>query len=114
SKGSHTIKFGGEYNHIFISQLFGFNQTGSFSVSGTNVATVLDTLSYSPGFVPPTGTTTILNRFDASSVTFLRQIGNLMASYATNETAIFAQDSWRVKPNLTLNYGLRWEGQYNP
>jgi carboxypeptidase family protein len=105
SKGSHTIKFGGEYNHIFISQLFGFNQTGSFSVSGTNVTTVLDTLSVG-GTIP--------NRFDASSVTFLRQIGNLMASYATDEIAIFGQDSWRVRPNLTLNYGLRWEGQYNP
>ena len=22
---------------------------------------------------------------------------------------MFAQDSWRVKPNLTINYGLRWE-----
>jgi len=22
---------------------------------------------------------------------------------------IYAQDSWRLKPNLTLNYGLRWE-----
>jgi hypothetical protein len=37
-----------------------------------------------------------------------------MASYSTDEIAFFAQDSWRVRPNLTLNYGLRWEGQYNP
>ena len=57
---------------------------------------------------------TIANRFDSTDVTFLRQIGNLQASYGTDEIAFFAQDSWRVRPNLTLNYGLRWEGQYNP
>src|SRR4029077_12596522 len=22
---------------------------------------------------------------------------------------LYAQDSWRAKPNLTLNYGLRWD-----
>jgi len=105
SKNNHTFKFGGEYNHVFISQLFGFNQTGSFSIAGSNVNTVLDTLTVGG---------TIANRFDASSVTFLRQLGNLMASYATDELAIFGQDSWRIRPNLTINYGLRWEGQYNP
>ncbi|HTW48194.1 MAG TPA: carboxypeptidase-like regulatory domain-containing protein [Acidobacteriaceae bacterium] len=26
-----------------------------------------------------------------------------------NQTALFIADSWRVKPTLTLNYGLRWD-----
>ena len=114
SKGNHTFKFGGEYNHIFISQLFGFNQEGTFNVSGSvsNLAAVNTILDiYSVGGAIP-------NRFDintsANRATFTRQIGNLMASYATDELAFFGQDSWRVRPNLTLNYGLRWEGQYNP
>lgn len=123
SKGAHTAKFGSEFNHVFISQLFGFNQTGRFIVSGSNVTQVLDLLSAGPGAINKLG------RFDcprdltkplatqcasSPSVTFVRQIGNLMAAYATNEVAVFAQDSWRIRPNLTLNYGLRWEGQYNP
>jgi hypothetical protein len=31
-------------------------------------------------------------------------------------TAVFWQDSWRIRPNLTLNYGLRYEvdSQYGP
>jgi hypothetical protein len=30
-------------------------------------------------------------------------------SYRYNDFAIYAQDSFRIKPRLTLNYGLRWE-----
>jgi hypothetical protein len=28
--------------------------------------------------------------------------------------AFFAQNTWRARPNFSLNWGLRWEGQFNP
>lgn len=111
TKGSHAFKFGGEYNHTFADQLFGFNQFGSYSVAGSTVSVILDQLSFSPGAVPAGST---LNRFDTTAVSYLRQIGNRQASFGVNEIAFFGQDAWRIRPNLTLNYGLRWEGQYNP
>ena len=26
----------------------------------------------------------------------------------------FGQDTWKIKPNLTINYGLRWDDFGNP
>lgn len=105
TKGNHSFKFGGEYNHVFVNQFFGFNQFGFYNINGTVVSTVLDIFG--------TGGATA-NRFDTTAVTYQRQIGNRFAEYSTDELAFFAQDSWRIRPNFTLNYGLRWEGQYNP
>ncbi len=54
------------------------------------------------------------NRFDHPGVIYRRQIGNLIADFNAKQLALFAQDSWRVSNSLTLDFGLRWEGQWNP
>ncbi len=36
--------------------------------------------------------------------------GDASGFYIRNKYAgLYAQDSWRVRPNLTLNYGVRWD-----
>jgi Carboxypeptidase regulatory-like domain/TonB-dependent Receptor Plug Domain len=105
-KSSHTAKFGLEYNHVNASQLFGFDQFGTYQIFGTS-PTMLEVLSVGG----PTA-----NRFDSprAVVQYRLQIGNLSTALATDEIALFAQDSWRLAPTFTFNYGLRWEGTFNP
>ena len=102
--GSHSLKFGGDYNYLTTFQSFGFNQFGYFVFNNTDLNVVLRTLSTGTG----------QNRFDNSSVQYRRQIGNLLADYHMHQIAFYAQDAWRVTPNLQITYGLRWEGQVNP
>lgn len=105
-KGTHTFKGGTEWIHDYATQKFGFNQFGTWNISGT-AAAMLEILSVGG----PTA-----NRFDqpGNIASYQKQLGNLEATFASDAVAFFAQDNWKLRPNFTLNYGLRWEGQFNP
>lgn len=106
--GAHTLKFGFEYSDIFADQTFGFNQTGVYSFAATLTgAQVLDNIS-------PLVSGTYYGRFDTTTARYAKQVGNLAAAYGVKELSFFGQDSWRVNRKLTLNFGLRYERQYNP
>jgi len=88
--GAHTIKIGGEfhYDQVNVNATAQFN--GSFLFFGTE--TGLDFADFLLG-VP--------SQYNQSQ---------LQPFYGRNKYGgLYAQDSWRVKPNLTLNYGLRWD-----
>ncbi len=115
-RGDNTFKFGFEYNYTNASQVFAQGQTGIFSFQGlagtdaTSANTILRILSTGAAG----GTGDPANRFDDNRVRYTRQIGNGEATLASNEIAFFGQDSWRVRPNFTLNFGLRYEAQFLP
>lgn len=104
-KGNHNIKVGGEFSDIFVNQLFGFNQFGAYSFSGGTTGG-LTSLSLDP-------TVATDRRFDSGTF-YQQQIGNLEAAFHIKEFAVYGQDSWRITPRFTLNYGLRVEKQFNP
>ena len=88
--GGHTLKFGAEFHadQINAAPIAQFN--GNFVFSGTE--TGVDFADFLIG-VPSQFNQSQLNPF-----------------YARNKYAgLFAQDSWRVRENVTLNYGVRWD-----
>lgn len=96
-RGRHSLKFGYEYEHIWMAvndnnPLYGsFGYAGGYSAVGTAV-----TDSYWADFLfGLTNSYSLANYF----VAHLRQ---------TLDSA-YAQDDWKVLPNLTLNLGVRWE-----
>jgi hypothetical protein len=133
--GNHNFKFGGEYSHILAAQTFGFNQFGRFSMSlgaacvsaasctAADQLLKLSNVPLAPAALPAYSASTqaflgrfdCLSNFNCSSTAFYNlQIGNRVATLPNSELAFFGQDSWRVTPKLTINYGLRAEQQFNP
>ncbi|HYZ86973.1 MAG TPA: carboxypeptidase regulatory-like domain-containing protein [Bryobacteraceae bacterium] len=103
AKGRNNLKFGVDWSRISAFQEFGFNQFGSFNFGTTNVNRILTLLS-GPNRFAGTGT----------EINYQRQIGNLLAKLGSYQLAFYAQDSFRVNNKLTLDFGLRYEGQWSP
>ena len=88
--GRHTMKFGGEfhYDQVNVNPIAQFN--GNFLFTGSE--TGADFADFLLG-IPSQYNQSQLNPF-----------------YGRNKyTGLFVQDSWRLRSNLTLNYGLRWD-----
>jgi hypothetical protein len=89
-RGKHTIKFGGDYARFQINERNDADANGSFSFEGGETGS--DFADFLLG--APDG--------------YNQQARQYLDSRSENG-ALYAEDSFRAKPNLTLNYGLRWE-----
>jgi hypothetical protein len=91
SHGKHTWRWGGDFRRIQINPETDNNPRGSFTFSGFN--TGFDFADF------------LLGLPQLSSA----QFGANNYHFRGNSWDLFAQDEWRVRGNLTLNLGLRYE-----
>jgi Carboxypeptidase regulatory-like domain len=88
--GAHTIKFGGQFHLDQVNEHPNATFNGTFNINGTETGSALaDFLIGVPS-----------NFTQSSGQPF----------YLRNRYAgLFGQDSWRVRNDLTVNLGLRWD-----
>lgn len=112
--GNHTMKLGGEFLHSNNSQVFrGFFEGRYIFDSVDGFLHYASPASLGPTF-GPTGASSHLLLYLQDAGTGLTNLKPGASDINNKNYALFIQDKWQLRPNFTLNYGLRWESQFFP
>ncbi len=107
TKGRHAMKFGVDFNYIPTTATFTVNYGGVYDF-GSFAASDLGFPSTFPSLSP-------VQAYGAGlPADFIQGIGSPSDSFTNKPLGAFWQDSWRIRPNLTLNYGVRYDIEFPP
>ncbi|MBS1825506.1 MAG: carboxypeptidase regulatory-like domain-containing protein [Acidobacteria bacterium] len=131
-RGSHVVTFGGSFTQVNLFQLgtgTQFIPTMRFNVAtadpiNTGATAIFDTVNF------PNSTPAQRNEAAALYSSLTGRVGTITRSVALSEKdrqyganpsidrnrqreyALYLQDSWRVRPDFSVNAGLRWDVQF--
>jgi hypothetical protein len=99
STGSHSMKFGVELRRTHVKINVFINARGSIQYRS---------------LIPPSGTPVDISNFindfaETASINLPLPGGTITGLYRWNEFYAFAQDEWRIRGDLNLTFGIRYE-----
>jgi hypothetical protein len=109
--GNHTVKFGADFNSVKTTNTFIGFARGRYIFAAPTIDEAI------------TGFENYINGINANALAAYFQlvpVGNrTIDEIGTQEIkqfepGVYVQDNWNARRDLTLNLGLRWEGQYQP
>jgi hypothetical protein len=135
SQGAHLWNFGGSFSQInswttassgtaFVPTInFGLAANDPVNTGATNIFTTANFPGATSTNLSDAGNLYALLTGRVSQITNSVVLGADTKTYGINqpivhnqqrEIGLYVQDSWRVAPGLTLNYGVRWDRQNAP
>jgi Carboxypeptidase regulatory-like domain/TonB dependent receptor len=97
--GNHSLKFGGDISRARFDQNLFFEINGFFTFNSNAATPSGNDLGFSDAY----------GNYLLGLPTSYGQGAAQGENVRTTSVYLYAQDSWKIKPSLTLNYGLRWE-----
>lgn len=109
--GDHIFKFGGDISWIDVAAKFELNFPGLFNFS-QQAASGLISGCDSPA-LPAAQRCPAITAIQAYGLgfpsVFIQGFGNPQSTIKNKPIAFFAQDTWKVRKNVTVNFGIRYD-----
>ncbi|HYM74544.1 MAG TPA: carboxypeptidase regulatory-like domain-containing protein [Candidatus Dormibacteraeota bacterium] len=120
TKGRHNTKFGADVNYLPINATFTVNyggvyDFGTFGSSALGFACNPTTVPACPATVPAFPDLNAVQSYGAGLPgSYVQGLGSPSDSFHNIPFGAFWQDSWRISPTVTLNYGVRYDVEIPP